>query len=227
MAEFLTILNQSPTSPEIPWAVIVARLTVAFVLGGATALLYWATHRRDETLVWSFLSTLVLLSILIAMVTQVIGDNIARAFSLVGALSIVRFRTVVEDTRDTAFVIFAVIVGMAVGAGHTEVALAGFCVVTPAAALMRSRRQTLANGVARYWTVNVRVGTSDSPETIIDATFRTHFLESRLTTASTCRQGAAVDLTYRVRLRPNSKPTAVLSDLNRLEEVQNVELKAL
>ena len=52
------------------------------------------------------------------MVTQVIGDNVARAFSLVGALSIVRFRTVVRDTQDTAYVIFAVAVGMAVGANH-------------------------------------------------------------------------------------------------------------
>ena len=64
----------------------------------------------------SFVVTLVLLTILIAMVTQVIGDNVARAFSLVGALSIVRFRTVVRDTQDTAYVIFAVAVGMAVGA---------------------------------------------------------------------------------------------------------------
>ena len=63
-----------------------------------------------------------LLSILIAMVTQVIGDNIARAFSLVGALSIVRFRTVVRDTQDTAFVIFAVAVGMAMGANNPWVA---------------------------------------------------------------------------------------------------------
>ena len=63
----------------------------------------------------SFTVTLVLLTILIAMVTQVIGDNVARAFSLVGALSIVRFRTVVRDTQDTAYVIFAVAVGMAVG----------------------------------------------------------------------------------------------------------------
>src|SRR3712207_7596331 len=60
-----------------------------------------------------------------AMVTQVIGDNIARAFSLVGALSIVRFRTVVRDTQDTAYVIFAVAVGMAVGAGHPMLAASG------------------------------------------------------------------------------------------------------
>ena len=49
----------------------------------------------------------------IAMVTQVTGQNVALAFSLVGALSIVRFRTVVQDTNDTAFVIFAVAGGMA------------------------------------------------------------------------------------------------------------------
>ncbi|MDZ4830382.1 MAG: hypothetical protein SGJ09_09330 [Phycisphaerae bacterium] len=47
--------------------------------------------------------------------TMVIGSSVARAFSLVGALSLVRFRTVVDDTRDTAFVIFALIVGMAAG----------------------------------------------------------------------------------------------------------------
>src|SRR3712207_7408096 len=57
----------------------------------------------------------VLLAVLVALVTLVIGDSTARAFGLVGALSIVRFRTVVEDTRDTAFVIFAVALGMAAG----------------------------------------------------------------------------------------------------------------
>jgi hypothetical protein len=65
---------------------------------GAVAGLYWWTYRRHEALAWSFVSTLVLLAILLAMVTQVIGNNVARAFSLVGALSIVRFRTIVEDT---------------------------------------------------------------------------------------------------------------------------------
>ncbi len=62
---------------------------------------------RGEALPATFPTTLVLLAALIAMVTQVIGDNVARAFSLVGALSVVRFRTVVKDTQDTAFVIMA------------------------------------------------------------------------------------------------------------------------
>jgi hypothetical protein len=75
------------------------------------------THRGEQPPGHGFIPTLVLLTVLIALVTKVIGNNSARAFSLVGTLALFRFRTVVEDTRDTAFVIFAVVIGMAVGAG--------------------------------------------------------------------------------------------------------------
>src|SRR5690349_20504774 len=91
------------------------RILAAVLLGCAVAWIHSHTTPRGNGSV-AMQATLVLLAGLIAMVTQVIGDNVARAFSLVGALSIVRFRTVVRDTRDTAFVIFAVAVGMAVGA---------------------------------------------------------------------------------------------------------------
>ncbi len=79
---------------------IFTRLAVALLLGFVVAGIYKATRKSSGS---SFPATLVLLSVLIAMVTQVIGDNVARAFSLVGALSIVRFRTVVRDTQDTAY----------------------------------------------------------------------------------------------------------------------------
>src|SRR5579883_1129695 len=101
------------------------RLLLAFVFGGAVAWTYCRT-RRNDSISPSFPTTLVLLSVLIAMSTQVIGDNVARAFSLVGALSIVRFRTVVRDTQDTAYVIFAVVVGMSIGAKNPWVAFLGF-----------------------------------------------------------------------------------------------------
>ena len=56
-----------------------------------------------------------MLTVILALITQVIGGSAARAFTLVGALAIVRFRTRVNDTRDTAYVILAVCVGMAIG----------------------------------------------------------------------------------------------------------------
>ena len=93
------------------------------------------------------------------MVTQVVGDNAARAFALVGALSIVRFRTVVRDTQDTAYVIFAVVVGMAVGAGNLWVAGIGIVVISAAAFAMKRRGPAGAagNGDAPF-TLRVRLG---------------------------------------------------------------------
>src|SRR5882724_8603156 len=114
-----------------PWYVLV-RLVVALAMGVAVAWIYDRTDRGGDRGM-SFFTTLVLLCALVAMATQVIGDNVARAFSLVGALSIVRFRTVVRDTRDTAFVIFSVVVGMAVGARNLWLAAIGLVVVGSAA----------------------------------------------------------------------------------------------
>jgi cell division protein FtsW (lipid II flippase) len=122
---------------EISLWTLILRLVLSFGLGAVVAGIYRWTHRRDEAPAPSFLTTLVLMTIVIAMSTQVIGDNVARAFSLVGALSIVRFRTVVQDTRDTAYVIFAVVVGMAAGAGHLAVAIVGIVITGVASFVMR------------------------------------------------------------------------------------------
>src|SRR4051812_29335138 len=109
------LTSTSVSESDVPIPQLIFRLMLSLALGWLVTWIYrWAKPARRETL--AFNTTLVLLCVAIAMVTQVIGSNAARAFSLVGALSIIRFRTVVQDTRDTAFVIIAVVVGMAVGA---------------------------------------------------------------------------------------------------------------
>ena len=126
-------------APDPPLSIeeILLRLGLGAVFGLAVGAAYFLTQRRTRAEAGSFVSTLVLLSILLAMVSMVIGSDIARAFSLVGALAIVRFRTVVEDTRDTAFVIFAVITGMAAGAGAYLVAAFGIPIVAAMAWALR------------------------------------------------------------------------------------------
>src|SRR4051812_15950785 len=101
--------------PEVHPTAVLIRLVLSMIMGGVVTLIY-RYARPSHEVTPTFPTTLILLSVLICMVTQVIGDNVARAFSLVGALSIVRFRTVVRDTQDTAYVIFAVVTGMAIGA---------------------------------------------------------------------------------------------------------------
>ncbi|MCZ6779201.1 MAG: DUF4956 domain-containing protein [Acidobacteria bacterium] len=90
--------------------VLSALLTLAFVQT------YKATH-RGATYSVAFLQSLFILASCTTLIMLVIGSNIARAFSLVGALSIIRFRTAMKDPRDVGFVFAVLAVGMATGTG--------------------------------------------------------------------------------------------------------------
>ncbi|MFN0058458.1 MAG: DUF4956 domain-containing protein [Planctomycetota bacterium] len=199
-------------------------LGLAFCFGCVIAAIFRATHRAGPV-PQTFPSTLVLLAILSAMVPPVIGDHVARAFGLVGALSIVRFRTVVEDTRDIVFVIFAVLVGMAVGANHLTVAIIGTVVTGSAAFLVRPKRFTPANWVESDANLTVRLGVGRRPDEVLAPMFAKYLTRFELQSAATGRQGAALDFTYQVRLRPDLRATDLVADLNQLDGVQNVELR--
>ena len=156
------LLQQAATAVPQPPFHVVERLVGAMVAGALVAWIYRATRSANEGAP-SIPKTLVLLSILIAIVTQIIGTNIALAFSLVGALSIVRFRTVVRDTQDTAFVICAVVMGMSIGASHYWVAAIGLAIVAIAAFVMR-KGPTGAADPRGIFLLNVRVGLGHDAE---------------------------------------------------------------
>ena len=74
--------------------------------------------------------TNIFLSLIVCMVIMTIGNNIARAFALVGALSIIRFRTVIKDTRDIIYIFWSLAAGMACGTGSYFIALASSVIIT-------------------------------------------------------------------------------------------------
>ncbi len=96
---------------------IVINLLIALAAGLIIGFIYKKTH-KGLSYSQSFVITLVLMCITVSAVMMVIGSNLARAFALVGALTIVRFRTVVKDTKDTAFIFFALTEGIASGTGN-------------------------------------------------------------------------------------------------------------
>jgi hypothetical protein len=197
------------------------RLAVAFIWGLLIGAIYRLTTGKQRGQSPGMLATLVLLTVLIGMVTLVIGNSVARAFSLVGALAIVRFRTIVEDTRDTAFVICAVAVGMASGAGFLMIPVIGLPFVAVAAWLFRPRDPASTGD----FTLILRVGAGQNPTELFHDPFGKHLERSQLTAIVTARQGAAIDLTYGVRLAKADGLVALVADLNALEGVQNVEVR--
>lgn len=206
----------------LTWDAILARLVLAFLAGWLVAIAY-AWGRRNSLTGTTFPGTLVLMTILIAMVTQVIGDNAARAFGLVGALSIVRFRTVMQDTQDVAYVIFAVAVGMAIGAGQPIVA--GMCWLGIAAAATIFRYFPSVNVTTAVATLHVRLGLGRSPETSLEPVLIEATTKREMTSVETAKQGAAVDVEYRVLLRPEISPAALVAKINQIEGVQQVQFR--
>lgn len=208
----------------MPLDEIAKRIAFAFVAGFVVAGVYVIGIGRRKEENSTLPTTLVLLTVVIALTTLVIGNSVARAFGLVGALSIVRFRTVVEDTRDTAFVIFAVVIGMGVGAGYAFLAAVGVPAVLGAALLMRWGWPD-ANGKPGPSTLTIRIGLGLEPDKLLGATLRLHLSEFQLVGSATAKQGAALELTYRGRLRNAAATYSLVADLNKIEGVQGVELR--
>ncbi|MCB9341110.1 MAG: DUF4956 domain-containing protein [Lewinellaceae bacterium] len=98
-----------------------ANMFVALFCGLVIAAVYRHTYRGSNYSV-SFAQSLVLLCLITAVVILVIGNNLARAFGLVGAMSIIRFRTAVSDVKDIVFIFFSLTIGMAAGVGLNWIA---------------------------------------------------------------------------------------------------------
>jgi uncharacterized membrane protein YhiD involved in acid resistance len=99
-------------------------LTVALMCGLLIALFYrWTYGRKSSSITFS--NSLIAFSMITAVVITVVGNNLARAFGLVGALSIIRFRMSVKDVQDIVFIFFALAVGMAAGVNLLLTAILG------------------------------------------------------------------------------------------------------
>lgn len=100
--------------PAIDIASLVVGLLLSFALSFILSVIYIRTH-KGPSYSRSFSHTIVFVSITINLIMLIIGSNIARAFALVGAMSIVRFRNPIKDSRDLVFIFMSMAIGMATG----------------------------------------------------------------------------------------------------------------
>lgn len=122
------ILNLITNPSEMTVEQIVLNIGIAAVLGFFIFISYYISHRGT---IYSkkFNASLVILAALTGTVMTVIGNNIALSLGMVGALSIVRFRTAIKDSRDTVYIFWSIIVGICCGVGDYTVAAVGSATV--------------------------------------------------------------------------------------------------
>lgn len=110
--------------PDDSLETLILSLIIAFVLAQAIAWTYIWTH-SGLSYSRTFTQSLVLMAVVVTLVMSVIGNSLITAFGLIGAMAIIRFRNVLKDTRDTLFVFFVLVLGMATGTQRFAIALVG------------------------------------------------------------------------------------------------------
>ncbi|WP_070000107.1 DUF4956 domain-containing protein [Cellulosilyticum sp. I15G10I2] len=112
----LSIDTVNTAASSIPLMDALLTIIVSFILGGAISMSYIKTSNKG-TYSQNFSLTLILVPTVIAIIILLIGSNVARAFSLAGAFSIIRFRSAPGDPKDIAYVLFTMAAGLACGVG--------------------------------------------------------------------------------------------------------------
>ncbi|AEB45747.1 DUF4956 domain-containing protein [Micromonospora maris] len=189
---------------------IALALSLSFLLSAMIGWVYRFTH-RNVSYSQSYVQTLVILGMLISLIMLVVGSNIARAFALVGALSVVRFRNAIKETRDVGFIFLVMGVGMACGTRFYLLAVVAAVTISLIIVLMY-RFNWFASNVQRQ-VVKVQVPPTGSHTTHIQDVLIRFTSEFELVSMETIRGGALTEIMYTVRLKKGTEPADLINAL--------------
>lgn len=201
---------------------VLLSLLLAFVLGQVIAWVYYFTH-SGLSYSRTYVQSLVLVTVVVAMVMAVIGDNIIRAFGLMGALALIRFRNVVKDTRDIVFIFCALVVGMAAGSQRYAIAVVGAVILSLIALylyLTGFGTHQPHNGFLRF-SLPGHIGPKH-PIPVILKRFCGNF--TLISVQDSALGSAGVEYAYQLMIRNAKQNEQMLSELEKVEGIGNINL---
>ncbi len=203
--------NQTLGMDAIP--TILLTIVAAFAVG---LFIYWVYKKTFRGVMFSnnFALTLILMTVITAPVVLCISHSIELSMGMVGALSIVRFRTAVKDPLDTGYMFWSLTMGILLGAGQfllTVLTAAGVAVV------MFVLRSIIKKGEDSYLLVMRVNATGEANAQKLLSKLRYMLLKNKTMT------GSHIELTYEIRVE---KSEAFLNKLLSLEGVKEASLVA-
>jgi uncharacterized membrane protein YhiD involved in acid resistance len=213
--------SQTPNLFPITGEQILFSLSVSLLCGLGIAWLYRLTYKGPGYPL-AFVNSLVLLTMITSVVILTIGSNLARAFGLVGAMSIIRFRTAVKDTQDIVYIFFALSIGLASGCGAYSVAAAGTLCI--GAVIFVFARMGAAGPKEEYLLEVSYSGNGDGTPTYIPVFRRFCRSHHVINTRSSGADDERLEIAYYVRLRDKQESDRFVRELRRSDGVNQVNL---
>ncbi|MEN6389583.1 MAG: DUF4956 domain-containing protein [Syntrophomonas sp.] len=205
-----SILASTSTAQTLSITTTLLILAGALGLGLLISRAYIWTH-KEEGYAPSFTVTLIMLPAIIAIIILMIGDNVARAFSLAGAFSLIRFRSAPGDPKDIAYVFFSLAVGLACGMKHVEYA-ALFAVVLCSVMLVLNKVR-YASPRGNDMLLKITIPENLNYQSLFDDIFSRYTDSWTMKTVKTSDFGSLFKLVYRIRLKNDCPQKEFLDEL--------------
>lgn len=197
-------------SEELTLTAALVTMFAAVVFGGIIAVTYHAT--QDEAVYQrNFAVTLFMLPIILSVIILFVGSNIARAFSLAGTLSIIRFRSAPGDPKDIGFIFFDIAAGLACGVG-----LYGYgalFVVILCAAISIIEKTNLFRRKNVYKKLEIVIPESLNCYGAFDDIFEKYSISFSLEKMKTTDLGSLFKLDYNIRMKENVNEQDFINEL--------------
>lgn len=217
----MDIFNLQGVTSEFTVLDVVLVLLLSFVLCAFIGWIYKITH-KGTSYTQSFVFTLVLNGMVVALVMLIVGSDVARAFSMVGALSIIRFRNAVKETRDVSFIFFTMVVGMAIGTRLYLLGVIATVIISIVIVIMTRfdwYSRDLANQILR-----IQVPADTAYGTIFDDTFIRYTNASELIGVTNIMHSDLTELTYSIGMKKSNQIHAFITEIKHLNGNNQVSL---
>ncbi|WMW22653.1 DUF4956 domain-containing protein [Methanolobus mangrovi] len=176
-------------------------LVLGFILLSAIGWLYKRTH-KGTSYTQSYVHTLIMMGLVVDIIMLIVGSNIARAFSLVGALSIIRFRNAVKEIRDIGFIFFAMAIGMATGTKFYMLAIIATGVIGALIFIMFEFDWFARPAMSQI--LKIQLDKDVDFEELFDRTFVKYTQSAELIGIDSVRSGTVTELVYSIILKKNA-----------------------
>ena len=234
----LQLLENNPSMP--PFYATLITVLFAFFLSSLITITYEYTTRSIYKRA-HFLQSMSMISIVAATVMQAVGDSLARGLGMLGALAIIRFRTVLDDPRNITFMFASLAAGIACGVFGFSIAATGTLIFCVAAIIFRF--SPLNNDNELIGTLRLQLPKDDQQQRLVEQRLQLHCKDYELdqlrflnpkTVERLTPGGVPIteeisrddlqEFTYSVRLKRTATATGLTGALEQLEGLENLKL---
>ena len=192
------------------------------LIAGMLISLFYRWGYRGPHYSGTFVISLIALALVTSVVIMVIGNNLARAFGLVGAMSIIRFRAAIKDTQDIVYIFFALVSGMAAGVGMHSLTLAATLFIG-LILLLLSKINYGGQHKKEFLLQFIANGSDENAPSYLPA-FKKYCKRHKLVNVRALGNEHEVEMAFYVILKDQNDSQQFIRELNRSGDINEVQL---